>query len=133
MMTDDHREIAGQVIRFGLTGGLLTLLVAGSYWAIAELLHIDPMLSLTLVFIVFTALGYVLHSRWSFAGHGARDNVGVRGLRFFASNSLGFLANQGFVWFLVKYLGGPTWWPIIPIIFVTPLITFTLNRRWVFG
>ena len=49
------------------------------------------------------------------------------------TNTAGFLSNQFFVWLLVKQMGGPTWWPVIPIIFVTPLLTFTLNRRWVFG
>ena len=45
---------------------------------------------------------------------------------------LGFAANQLFVWILVKQLGGPTWWPVVPIIFVTPILTFTLHRRWVY-
>jgi putative flippase GtrA len=133
MISAEQRVVAGQVLRFGLTGGLLTLLVAAAYWAIADLGGIDPMISLTIVFIMASALGYILHSRWSFAGHGQRDNVPVRTLRYFVSNTLGFLANQAFIWWLVKYLGGPTWWPIIPMVFVTPLITFTLNRRWVFG
>ncbi len=128
-----NRALIGQVIRFGLTGGLLTLLVAGAYWAVAEFLDIDPMVSMTLVYLVFTGLGYVLHSRFSFKGHGARDQMHIRTVRFFTVNTLGFASNQFFVWLLVKYLGGPTWWPVIPIIFVTPVLTFTLNRRWVFG
>ena len=28
---------------------------------------------------------------------------------------------------------GPTWWPLIPAIFVTPFATFALNRQWVFS
>jgi putative flippase GtrA len=129
----DRAVLIGQIIRFGLTGGLLTVLVAASYWAVAEFLHIDPMISLTLVFIVFSALGYVLHSRWSFKGHGNRDQVHTRTVRFFITNSIGFASNQFFVWLLTKWLDGPTWWPVIPIIVVTPILTFTLNRRWVFG
>ncbi len=128
-----NRAMIGQVIRFGLTGLLLTALVAASYWAVAEYLQVDPNISMTMVYLVFTGLGYVLHSRFSFAGHGERDRIHVRTARFFAVNTLGFLSNQFFVWLLVKYLGGATWWPVIPIIAVTPLLTFTLNRRWVFG
>jgi putative flippase GtrA len=126
-------ELIAQLIRFGLTGGLLTLLVAGGYWLVATFLHVDPMLSLALVFTVFTGLGYVLHSRWSFKGHGSRERSAQRTLRFFVVNCLGFASNQFFVWLLVKQLGGPTWWPVIPILFVTPFLTFALNRRWVFG
>ena len=129
----DNKEIAGQLVRFGLTGGLLTVLVAGGYWLVADVFHVEPMLSLTLNFIVFTGLGYVLHSRFSFRGHGSRDNARARTVRFFTVNSLGFLSNQFFVWLLVRQLGGPTWWPVIPILFVTPILTFALNRRWVFA
>jgi hypothetical protein len=30
-------------------------------------------------------------------------------------------------------MNGPTWWPLVPAIFVTPLATYMLNRQWVFG
>lgn len=133
---DLHQEkwaLLGQIMRFGLVGLGLTALVAASYWAVADLLHVDPNVSLALVYIVATAIGFVMHSRISFKGHGARDRVHVRTTRFFITNGIGFLSNQFFVWLLVKNLGGATWWPIIPIIFVTPVLTFTLNRRWVFG
>ena len=120
------------MIRFGLTGGLLTLLVAGGYWIVATVFDVEPMLSLTLNYLVFTALGYVLHSNFSFRGYGARDRAAVRSVRFFTVNTLGFLLNQVFVWLLVKHLGGPVWWSVIPIVLVTPLVTFSLNRQWVF-
>lgn len=136
-MTDQERQervkLIGQVIRFGMVGGLLTVLVAAAYWSVAEFLAIDPMVSMTLVYLVFTGLGYILHSRVSFKDHGTRDQMHIRTVRFFITNTVGFASNQFFVWLLVKVMGGPTWWPVIPIIFVTPLLTFTLNRRWVFG
>jgi putative flippase GtrA len=130
----ENKEVAGQLVRFGLTGGLLTVLVAAGYWIVADVFHVEPMLSLTLNFLVFTGLGYVLHSRFSFRGHGSREgNAAARTVRFFTVNTIGFLSNQFFVWLLVKQLDGPTWWPVIPILFVTPLLTFALNRRWVFA
>ncbi|HEV2867485.1 MAG TPA: GtrA family protein [Allosphingosinicella sp.] len=125
--------MAGQLIRFGLTGGLLTVLVAGGYWVVATFFGVEPMLSLTLNFLFFTGLGYVLHSRFSFRGHGSRDRAAARAARFFTVNVIGFVSNQFFVWLLVKQMHGPTWWPVIPILFVTPLLTFALNRHWVFA
>jgi putative flippase GtrA len=123
----------GQLVRFGLVGALLTVLVAGGYWVVATFFGVEPMLSMTLNYLFFTGLGYLLHSNISFRGHGTRDRQGVRTARFFTVNTVGFLANQFFVWLLVKHLHGPTWWPVIPILFVTPLVTFSLNRKWVFG
>ncbi len=126
-------EILGQLVRFGLAGVLLTVLVAAGYWVMATFMGVEPMLSLTINYLVFTGVGYLLHSRFSFRGHGARDNPALRTTRFFTVNTLGFLTNQFFVWLLVKQLDGPTWWPVLPILFVTPLLTFALNRRWVFA
>ncbi len=133
MIQRHHHELLGQFIRFGLTGGLLTVLVAAGYWIVATLFGVEPMLSMTINYLVFTGLGYLLHSRFSFRGHGSRENAGARTVRFFTVNTLGFFLNQFFVWLLVRHLGGPTWWPVIPILFVTPLVTFSLNRRWVFA
>jgi putative flippase GtrA len=129
----ERRAVALQAARYAIAGGVITVLVAASYWAVTDLLKVDPMLSLTLVFLFFTGVSYVVHGRFSFAGHGSRDRQHVRATRFLVTNLIGYFSNQFFVWFLVKYLGGPTWWPVIPIIFVTPLLTFTIHRKWVFA
>jgi putative flippase GtrA len=129
----EQRTVAIQAIRYGFAGGVITLAVAASYWAIAELLGIDPQISLAIVFVVFTVVSFFTHGSFSFRGHGERDRQHVRLVRFLIVNVIGFACNQFFVWLLVKQLGGPTWWPVLPIIFVTPLLTFMLHRRWVFG
>lgn len=129
----ERRSVALQAVRYAFAGLLITLLFSASYWAVTEILGIDPMISLTIVFLVFSAISYVTHGVFSFRGHGARDRHHVRASRFLIVNIVGFLLNQFFVWYLVKYVGGPTWWPIVPFIFVTPWVTFALHRKWVFG
>ena len=128
-----RRAMLVQLIRYGFAGLVITLAVAASYWAITDLLHIDPMISFTIVFIVFSVISYVTHGEFSFKGHGAQGQHHIRMGRFFAVNVLGYLVNQGFIWLLVKQLGGPTWWSTIPMVFITPLLTFTLHRRFVYA
>jgi putative flippase GtrA len=128
-----RRAVLLQLIRYALAGLAITLAAAAGYWAIADLLHVDPMLSYTIVFIIFSGISYITHGEFSFKGHGERDRHHIRMGRFFAINVLGFLVNQGFIWLLVKQLDGPTWWPTIPMIFVTPLLTFALHRRFVYA
>lgn len=128
-----RRETALQLARYALAGGAITVAVAASYWALAEFGGVDPNLSLAIVFLFFSLVSYVVHGAFSFRGHGAQGRHHVRGPRFLAVNILGFLVNQLFVWLLVKQLGGPTWWPTIPIILVTPLLTFALHRRYVYA
>ena len=129
----DRRTVLVQLIRYGFAGLVITLAVAGSYWAITELLHIDPMISFTIVFIFFSVISYVTHGEYSFKDHGTRDQHHIRMSRFLAVNVLGYLVNQGFIWVLVKQMDGPTWWSVIPMVFVTPLLTFTLHRRFVYA
>jgi len=132
-LDSERRAVAVQMLRYALAGGAITVAVAASYWAIAEFLGVDPMLSLAIVFLFFSGVSYAIHGVFTFKNHGARDRHHVRGLRFLAINVLGFLLNQMFVWYLVKYLDGPTWWPTIPMIFFTPLLTFALHRRFVYA
>ena len=78
-------------------------------------------------------VGYVTHSRFSFRGHGARDNLARTGGRFIIVSLISFALNSFWVWLLVQSLVLPLWAPYPLILGLTPLITFTLNRKWVFG
>ena len=131
-LSDERRTVA-QMARYAIAGGAITVLVAASYWALAEFGGVDPMVSLAMVFVFFSIVSYVIHGLFSFRGHGTRDKHHVRGARFMIVNIIGFLVNQFFVWLLVKQMGAPTWWPTIPIIFATPLLTFALHRRYVYS
>lgn len=129
----EQRAMLGQLARYAVVGGIITLAFSAAYWAGTEFLHIDPMVSLTLVFIIFSVISYFTHGAYSFRDHGQRDDPHKRLGRFVAVNLIGFALNQLFVWTLVKQLHGPTWWPTIPFVLVTPLVTFALHRRYVFA
>ena len=78
LLPGEQREMAAQAVRYAFAGAVITVLVAASYWAIAEFLDVDPMLSLAMVFLFFTAVSYVTHGAYSFRGHGSRDRHHVR-------------------------------------------------------
>ena len=125
-------ETFGQLIRFGLVGGFVTALGAAAY-LVAALAGVAPLLANVLAYVVAMASGYVLHSRVSFRGHGSRDNPAQRTLRFVTVSLISFGLNSLFVWTMTEPFALPVWTPVIPMLFVTPLVTFTLNRRWVFA
>ena len=118
--------------RYAVAGLAITLAVAASYWGLSEFGGVDPMISLTVVVILFGAVSYMTHGSFSFRGHGDRDRHHIRASRFLLVALVTFAINQFHVWLLVKQLGGPTWWPTIPMVFVTPLVTFALLRRFVY-
>lgn len=123
----------GQLLRYALTGGAVTALGAGLYLLLVQLTPLDPMLAVLGAYLVCVAVGYGLHSRWSFQGHGRRDNPARTTARFFVVSLISYALNSMFTFLLTKVAHGPDWWPVVPMLFVTPLATFALNRRWVFA
>ena len=122
-----------QVIRFGLVGGFVTLVGGAVYYFPATYMGVEPLVSNLMAYAVAMALGYVLHSSVSFKGHGQRDRPATRTGRFIIVSLVSLALNSLWVWLFTGLLDGPTWWPLVPMLFVTPAATFALNRQWVFG
>jgi putative flippase GtrA len=126
--------VLGQLVRFGISGGIATGIYAAVYSPLAKYEVTTPFVANLAGYLVAMLSGYVMHSRWSFRGHGERGNLAKTGSRFFAVSLVSLGLNSLFVWVLTEdsMLDGDWWWPLIPIVFVTPLVTFALNRLWVF-
>jgi putative flippase GtrA len=121
----------GQLVRFALVGFFLAGIYSAIYWYLATYV-MAPVIAVAIAFLVAVSIGFVLHSRWSFRGHGKREDRRMQ-MKFLAVQGSGFLLNEAFTWVLTGPMDGPTWWPLVPAIFVTPLATYALNRQWVFG
>ena len=128
-----YRDTLGQLIRFGITGGLVTALGLAVYWLVAVPLAQPPQLGNFLAYVVAAAIGYLLHSRWSFRGHGRRDNVARTTSRFLAVSLISYGLNSFWLWLFTDAFNPRPEWPMLPMLFVTPLVTFALNRNWVFA
>jgi putative flippase GtrA len=120
-----------QLVRFALVGFFLAGVYSAIYWYLATFV-IPPVFAVAIAFLVAVSIGFVLHSRWSFKGHGKREDRRMK-IKFLAVQSSGFVLNEAFTWILTGPMNGPTWWPLVPAIFLTPLATYVLNRRLVFG
>jgi putative flippase GtrA len=93
-----------------------------------------PVAAVVVAFSVAVCFGYLLHSRWSFRGHGRRKRTAREQTRFVIVQFFGMVLNAAFTWVLTGPLfHGPNWWPLVPAVTVTPLATFGLNRQWVFA
>lgn len=125
--------VFGQLVRFGIAGGLATALYTLVYSPLAGFKITSEQVANICGYLVAMVSGYVMHSKWSFRGHGAEAKQTT--WRFFVVSLVSLGINSFWVWLLTDdaMLHGPWWWPLLPILFVTPLITFALNRFWVFG
>ena len=124
--------VLGQLVRFAIAGGFTTALYSAVYSPLAGFGITSEQVANIAGYFVAVTTGYVVHSRWSFRGHGKREDRKMK-IKFFIVQTSGFVLNESFTWLLINHLHGPTWWPLIPAIFVTPLATYLFNRQWVFG
>jgi putative flippase GtrA len=129
---DAGRTILLQILRFGLVGVSVTLLQIAIYDAAVELVGMDPQVANAVASGIVLVIAYVAHSRFTFRGHGVRDNVARTGGRFVAVHFAGWLANTFWIWLLVSIAELPAWAPTIPMLFVTSVMMFALKRWWVF-
>ena len=128
-------ETLAQLVRFAIVGLFLAAIYSAIYWYLATFV-MAPVLAVVIAFAVSVTLGFVLHSRWSFRGHGRQERSAREQTRFLVVQGFGMLLNAAFTWVLTgphSVFQGPTWWPLVPAVTVTPLATFALNRQWVFG
>ena len=130
-ISPERRAILSQLLRFLISGALVTLLGVAVYAVVALALGWHPQLGNLLAYLVAMATGYVMHSRWSFRDHGQRTRSTA--VKFVIVSLISLGLNSLGVALITGPLGlGPAW-PILPMLFVTPAVTFTLNRYWVFG
>ena len=125
-----QHETVGQLVRFAVVGFSLAAVYSVIYWVLATYV-MPPVAAVVIAFLVSVSIGFVAHSRWSFRGHGAEEDHRLK-IKFLLVQSSGFVLNEIFTWVLTGPMHGPTWWPLVPAIFVTPLATFALNRQLVF-
>src|SRR3954447_8164940 len=88
----------GQLVRFAIVGFALAVVYSAIYWYLATYV-MAPVLAVVIAFAVSVTIGFVLHSRWSFRGHGKREDHAMR-VKFFLVQGSGFLLNEAFTWVL---------------------------------
>ena len=130
-LSPERRAILSQLLRFLVSGAIVTLLGVAVYAFVALVLRWHPQLGNLLAYAVAMATGYVMHSRWSFRDHGERTRSTA--VKFVIVSLISLGLNSLWVYLITGPLDMGPAWPIVPMLFVTPAVTFILNRQWVFG
>jgi putative flippase GtrA len=130
-----RNALLGQLVRFGLVGGLSTLIYSAVYLPLTlyvfERHH--AVYAVPFAFFVAVIAGYFLHSRWSFKGHSTRAPDPLQHVKFVAVQASGMALNAFITWIGTAQLGYPAWAPLLPAVLCATLFTFYLNRRLVFA
>jgi len=129
-----RHPVLGQLIRFGVAGGIATLIYSAVYLPLALLVfpREQAVLAVPIAFAAAVTAGYFLHSGWSFKGHGTRQSGPGQKAKFVLVQGVGLGLHAAITWIVTDLLAQPAWVPLIPGLLIVPLVTFVLNRQWVF-
>ncbi|VVS98536.1 GtrA-like family protein [Sphingomonas sp. EC-HK361] len=134
---DDWRAsgMLGQLIRFGIAGGLSTVIYAAVYLPLTTFVfdRRHAVYAVPFAFAVAVTAGFFLHSRWSFKDHGSRDRGGWQQAQFVAVQASGMALNALVTWIGTAQFGLPAWAPLLPAVLLATIFTFILNRWLVFA
>ncbi|WP_254606464.1 GtrA family protein [Sphingomonas bacterium] len=127
--------LLGQLVRFGIAGGLSSVVYSLVYLPLTRYVFTGrtAVAAVPFAFAVAVTCGFFLHSRWSFRGHGARRPGAAQHARFVAVQGSGLALNGVVTWLGTAVLHYQPWVPLVPAIFLAALVTFVLNRLWVFA
>jgi putative flippase GtrA len=124
--------LIGQVMRYGLVGGAVTVLQGAVYWLLSARAGWDPQLGNFAGYLAAVTAGFVAHGSFTFRGHDAQSAAPVRLARFVGVSLISLALNAFWVWLTVTVLEAPLRAPLPFMAVVTPGLVFILNRQWVF-
>jgi putative flippase GtrA len=127
-----NSEAFQQLVRFGIAGGGVAVISVFVYWATAVPLRIHPLLANLLSYLTHISLGFMIHRAWTFREFTRDDKAAHSAYRYFAVSLIALAMNTVWTAALTQILHEPAWTPILPMVLVTPLVTFLINRHWVF-
>ena len=124
--SDGFRQLARFVV-----GGLAVTLFSAAIYSAAVFAGVFPLAANVVSHGCGMAAGYAVHSRWSFR---ADTDDGERAMivRFLIASAFAFLLNSLWVWLAVDVMRMHPLAPLPAMIVLTPLMSFALNRYWVF-
>lgn len=125
----------GQFVRFVVTGVASTAIFSAIYLAMAD--WILPrgwaVAAVLPAYVASLAFGYTANSRWSFGDRSRSTGQGMQAVRYVVAQNVGLVLNLALTWIVTARLGLPNWAALVPMVVLTPLVTFALSRRWVFA
>ena len=119
-----------QLIRY-IIAGLLVTQMAATIYSILVLQQISPYLANVGSTACGLVAGYTIHSRWTFRD-GRKDSETLQLGRFLTASAVAFAINNFWIWLTVQHFGLPPLAPVPLMMAATPVLSFVLNRYWVF-
>lgn len=117
-----------EVIRFLISGTVATVTHSIIFIYFIKI-GIPPLMSNTFAFSTAFIISFLMQSKWVFS---KKKFEKIYLLKFIITALIGFFSNTLIVFIIMDILIGSEYVATILMIAITPMITFSLNKFWVF-
>jgi len=127
------RVLVAQLSKFASVGVVATAVHAVVYGFAGKLL--EPILANFIAFLIAFIFSYVGHFLWTFRAQTEGQEVHkafAYQIRFLVVAVSGLVLNSLAVWVVTQWLQIDYLYAVVPMVFVVPLVTFGLAKRWAF-
>ena len=124
-----NRELAGQILRFGVVGGGATITHMIAAITVHSLFSIEELLANLIGAMCGGVVSYIGHSQFTF---GVNREHGFQVPRFVAMFLTALAISSSLTWIVCDLLDGPFVVAQILMVGVVPIATFLIMKLWVF-
>lgn len=118
-----------RIFRFGLSGGISTMIHMGVVVLLVELTRLHPVPSSAVAFLCAVIVSYLLQRNWTFQAAGSHRRQFVR---YFAVTFSGLLLNLLLMYTGVEILKLWYFFALSITVILVSVWSYTLHRRWTF-
>ena len=116
-------------IRYIIVGLMGTIIHFSTVIFLVELVHLDPVISSCLGFILTVIVSYLFNRNWTFK---STANWNKQLIKYVVVSCIGFTLNLTIVYITVDILSWYYMYGQLCVIAVIPIVNFTLNNLWTF-
>jgi len=116
--------------KFGVVGIIATITHVACFAVAHSALFVPPVPANGIAFLVAFLVGFAANSAWTFK---ARGQMGRRLVQYLGVALCGLALNSALMYFAVYVAQWSPYAGIALSIAITPALTYTLSRRWVFA
>lgn len=127
-----HRQNVGQLIKFGIVGGMTTASHAGLFIFIMETRIAGALQANFIAFSVAFLVSFLGQYHWTFR-NSSDTHWAKKMAKFMIVALLGLGLNTAAVFIIVDKLVLPYMYAVLVMITVVPIVTFLVNKKWAFS
>ncbi len=118
-----QRNTLNEIFRFGITGGLATVVQIVIYWVLVNFEYTGRNVAMPVSYIISFCFNYVMSARFTFRKKASKRN----GVGFALAHTFNFFLQWGLVNFFT-WAGVAEQWAIVPSLCITIPVNFMLVR-----